>query len=59
MTSMNYDWNFWWVKSGLDKCGLDAAPTYDMVMVNTFDSEPDWTQYAPETAKTLRAMMLF
>lgn len=55
---MNYDYNFWWLKSGL-RCGYDAAPTQDEVMVSVFDTEPDWYQFAPATSKTIRAAALF
>jgi hypothetical protein len=58
MVSINYDYNFWWVKSGL-RCGYDAAPTQDEIMVAVFDTEPDWYEFAPETSKTQRASMLF
>jgi hypothetical protein len=35
MEELNYDFNFWWIKSGI-KCGFDAAPTHDEIMLKIF-----------------------
>ena len=53
VNSFNYDWDFWWLKSGA-RCGYVPAPTQDDVMVQLFDTEPDWSGFIPDSAKTLR-----
>ena len=58
LVSINYDWDYWWLKSGA-RCGYIPAPTQDDVMVELFDSEPDWTPFVPESPKTQRAQLLF
>lgn len=42
VTAINYDWDFWWLKSG-KRCGYEPAPTQDDVMIGIFDSAPDWS----------------
>ena len=58
VVAINYDWDFWWLKSG-KRCGYIPAPTQDDVMIEVFDTIPDWTPFVPESAKTQRTMMLF
>ena len=58
MESIGYDYNFWWSKSGI-RCGFDAAPTKDEIMLKIFDTEPNWNNYEAENANTQKAMGLF
>lgn len=58
MEDMNYDFNFWWIKSGLE-CGFDAAPTSDEIMITIFNTEPNWSNYEIGTSNTARAIGFF
>ena len=55
MEDMNYDFNFWWVKSG-QECGFDAAPTAEEIIIKILDTEPNWQNYVPESTNTKKAI---
>lgn len=58
MDEMAYEHTFWWIKSGL-KCGFDAAPTHDEIMLKIFNTEPNWSNYEADTTNTKKAIGLF
>lgn len=47
-----------WVKSGL-KCGFDAAPTHEELMINLLARQPLWSDYNQNSANTQRVKKLF
>jgi hypothetical protein len=55
MEDMNYDYNFWWVKSGIT-CGFDAAPTFDEIIIKVLSTEPNWNNYEGATVNTRKAI---
>jgi hypothetical protein len=55
MEDMNYDFNFWWIKSG-QECGFDAAPTAEEIIIKIFNTEPNWSNYVPESINTKKAI---
>jgi hypothetical protein len=47
-----------WKKTGI-KCGYDAAPTYEELMLQVFARQPYWSDYNYYSGNTQRAMDLF
>ena len=55
---INYDYGNNWVKTGI-KCGFDAAKTLDEVMIDIFETPPDWNVYNMDRKGTYEAYKLY
>lgn len=58
LTSVGYDWSFYWMKPGVE-CGMDAAPTNDELFLTMIETKPDFLDFDYNDKGTVFARYFF